>query len=78
MLSLPNSRIGFRGGSIVCGLVLQDAFTGQSTTSHVQIVERLIPEESYDLALVCVRLDQVPQQYLIWRPTSTFPRWCFY
>jgi 2-dehydropantoate 2-reductase len=41
------------------GLVLQDASTGQSTTSHIQMVERLVPEESYDLALVCVRLDQV-------------------
>ncbi len=41
------------------GLVLEDASTGQSTTSHVQIVERLTAEESYDLALVCVRLDQV-------------------
>src|ERR1700730_99021 len=41
------------------GLVLQDAATGQSTTCHLRIVERLVPEESYDLALVCVRLDQV-------------------
>jgi len=41
------------------GLVLEDASTGQSTTSHVRIVERLAPDDSYDLALVCVRLDQV-------------------
>jgi 2-dehydropantoate 2-reductase len=41
------------------GLVLQDASTGQSTTSHLQTIERLVPKESYDLALVCVRLDQV-------------------
>ena len=41
------------------GLVLEDASTGQSTTSHVHIVERLAPDDSYDLALVCVRLDQV-------------------
>ncbi len=41
------------------GLVLEDASTGQSTTSHLRIVEQLVPEESYDLALVCVRLDQV-------------------
>jgi 2-dehydropantoate 2-reductase len=41
------------------GLVLEDASTGQSTTSHFQVVERLAPEERYDLALVCVRLDQV-------------------
>ena len=41
------------------GLVLEDASTGQSTTSHLRIVERLAPDDSYDLALVCVRLDQV-------------------
>lgn len=41
------------------GLVLEDAPTGQSTTSHLRVVEQLAPEESYDLALVCVRLDQV-------------------
>ncbi len=41
------------------GLVLEDASTGQSTTSHLRIVEQLVPEESYDLVLVCVRLDQV-------------------
>ena len=41
------------------GLVLEDASTGQSTTSHLRIVERLVPEERYDLTLVCVRLDQV-------------------
>ncbi len=41
------------------GLVLEDVSTGQSTTSHLRIVEQLVPEESYDLALVCVRLDQV-------------------
>jgi 2-dehydropantoate 2-reductase len=41
------------------GLLLEDASTGQSTTSHVRIVERLAPDDVYDLALVCVRLDQV-------------------
>ena len=41
------------------GLFLEDAYTEQSTTSHVQIVERLAPNDRYDLALVCVRLDQV-------------------
>ena len=41
------------------GLVLEDAPTEQSTTSHIPIVERLVPDDLYDLALVCVRLDQV-------------------
>ena len=41
------------------GLLLEDASTGQATTSHVRIVESLAPDDVYDLALVCVRLDQV-------------------
>ncbi len=41
------------------GLFLEDAYTGQSTRSHIRIVERLAPDDVYDLALVCVRLDQV-------------------
>jgi 2-dehydropantoate 2-reductase len=41
------------------GLLLEDASAKQATTSHLRIIERLVPEESYDLALVCVRLDQV-------------------
>ncbi len=41
------------------GLLLEDASTGQSITSHVRLIERLAPDDSYDLALVCVRLDQV-------------------
>jgi len=41
------------------GIILEDAYMGQSTTSHVRIVESLAPDETYDLALVCVRLDQV-------------------
>ena len=44
---------------LASGLILEDAATGQSTTNHLRIVEKLVPEESYDLALVCVRLDQV-------------------
>lgn len=40
-------------------LLLEDASTGQSATSHLRIIERLAPVDSYDLALVCVRLDQV-------------------
>jgi 2-dehydropantoate 2-reductase len=60
------------------GLVLQDASTGQSTTSHVQIVERLIPEESYDLALVCVRLDQVAATVLDLAANQHIPTLVFF
>jgi 2-dehydropantoate 2-reductase len=41
------------------GLILEDASTGQFVTSHLRIIERLTPDKAYDLALVCVRLDQV-------------------
>jgi 2-dehydropantoate 2-reductase len=41
------------------GLILEEASTGQSATSHLRIIERLTPDKAYDLALVCVRLDQV-------------------
>ena len=41
------------------GLTLVDAATGQSRTSYVRVVQRLAPDDRYDLALVCVRLDQV-------------------
>jgi 2-dehydropantoate 2-reductase len=41
------------------GLILEDASMGQSATSHLRIIERLTPDQTYDLALVCVRLDQV-------------------
>ena len=41
------------------GLQLEDVSTGQSATSHLRIIERLTPDKAYDLALVCVRLDQV-------------------
>ncbi len=43
----------------VTGLQLEDASTGQSATSHIRIIEDLTPDKAYDLALVCVRLDQV-------------------
>ena len=41
------------------GLLLEDVSTGQCATSHVRIVDSLAPDDVYDLALVCVRLDQV-------------------
>lgn len=46
------------------GLLLEDAAIGQSRTSHVRVVERLTPDDTYDLALVCVRLDQVADTLL--------------
>ncbi|HLI09344.1 MAG TPA: 2-dehydropantoate 2-reductase N-terminal domain-containing protein [Ktedonobacteraceae bacterium] len=42
------------------GIVLEDARSGQRTTTPVNVVERLAPEDSYDLLLVVMRRDQVP------------------
>lgn len=40
------------------GIVLEDAHTGQRTT-HVNVVEHLSPEDSYDLVIVLMRKNQV-------------------
>jgi ketopantoate reductase len=37
------------------GIVLRDFFTKQETVTHVKILERLEPEDSYDLVLVIMR-----------------------
>ncbi len=41
------------------GLVLEDAATGKRTTTPIAVIDHLAPTESYDLAIVTVRLDQV-------------------
>ncbi len=41
------------------GVVLEDYATGVRTTTPVNVIERLSPEESYDLALVIVRKNQL-------------------
>jgi len=41
------------------GLVLQDAATGQCTTTQVGVVEKLEPEDAYDLVVVLVRKSQL-------------------
>ena len=42
------------------GLVLEDIVTGTRTFTRVAVAERLCAEDSYDLALVTVRRDQLP------------------
>jgi 2-dehydropantoate 2-reductase len=42
------------------GVVLEDFRTGRRTTTRVPLVERLGPEDDYDLALVVVRRNQIP------------------
>ncbi|HXX68942.1 MAG TPA: 2-dehydropantoate 2-reductase N-terminal domain-containing protein [Polyangiaceae bacterium] len=42
------------------GVVLENARTGQRTTTRVPLVERISPEDRYDLAVVVVRRNQIP------------------
>ena len=42
------------------GVVLEDFRTGRRTNTQVPLVERLGPEDDYDLALVIVRRNQIP------------------
>jgi 2-dehydropantoate 2-reductase len=41
------------------GIVLEDVLTGQTTTTHVNVVEQLGPEDRYDLAVVVMGKHQV-------------------
>ena len=42
------------------GVVLEDFRTGHRTTTHVPLVERLDPDDAYDLAIVVMRRNQIP------------------
>ncbi len=42
------------------GIVLEDAFSRQQTTTRVPLVDRLEPDDPYDLAIVIVRRNQIP------------------
>ncbi|MEE9617151.1 MAG: 2-dehydropantoate 2-reductase N-terminal domain-containing protein, partial [Anaerolineae bacterium] len=37
------------------GIVLMDVMTKQQTITHVNVVERLMPDDAYDLVLVIMR-----------------------
>jgi 2-dehydropantoate 2-reductase len=41
------------------GLVLEDVVTGVRSVTHVSVADRLYAEDSYDLALIAVRKDQL-------------------
>lgn len=43
------------------GILLEDFHTGKQTTTHVESVERLDPEDDYDLVLVVLPRQCVPQ-----------------
>jgi 2-dehydropantoate 2-reductase len=40
------------------GIVLEHATSGQRTTTHVRVVERLEPTDAYDLVVVLMRKSQ--------------------
>jgi len=42
-----------------CGIVLEKATTSVQTTTTVEVIERLAPEDAYDLVMVLVRNDQI-------------------
>jgi 2-dehydropantoate 2-reductase len=42
------------------GIVLEDAFSGKSSITQVTLVEQLRPDDAYDLVLVIMRKNQVP------------------
>lgn len=41
------------------GIVLEDAVTGERTTTRVNVVEQLAPDDAYDLVIVLMRKNQV-------------------
>jgi 2-dehydropantoate 2-reductase len=41
------------------GIILADVLTGQTTTTHVEVVEQLGPEDRYDLAVIVMGKHQV-------------------
>jgi len=41
------------------GVLLEDASTGQRTTTRVSIIDHLAPTDSYDVVIVTVRMDQL-------------------
>ena len=52
------------------GILLEDVLTGQTTTTHVKVVEQLGPEDQYDLAVVSTVSKFVEQT---WTPRSRRP-----
>ena len=41
------------------GILLEDASTGQRTTTRVSVIDHLAPMDGYDVVLVTVRMDQL-------------------
>lgn len=42
------------------GVVLEDLRTGRRTTTQVPLVDQLAPDDAYDLAIVAMRVNQIP------------------
>ena len=41
------------------GILLENASTGQRTTTHISVIDHLAPKDTYDVVLVTVRMDQL-------------------
>jgi 2-dehydropantoate 2-reductase len=56
------------------GIVLEDVLTGQTTTTHVEVVEQLGPEDRYDLAMLVTmkrRVSSTPRSTQLLRQRSS-------
>jgi 2-dehydropantoate 2-reductase len=55
------------------GVVLEDAGTGRRTTTRVPLIDRLGPDDAYDLAIVVVRRNQIPSALPLLAPNRHIP-----
>lgn len=55
------------------GIVLENAFNGRRSVSHVPLVQRLAPDDDYDLAIVIVRRNQIASVLPMLAGTTTIP-----
>ena len=54
------------------GILLEDVLTGQTTTTHVKMVEQLGPEDQYDLAVVTTgHVDDFPLAHPVKKDSSS-------
>ncbi|MCK4581551.1 MAG: hypothetical protein KAU10_09370 [Dehalococcoidia bacterium] len=56
--------------------MLEDVITRHRTTTRVNVVERLAPEDAYDLVVVLVPKNYVSRCYRRWLQTGIRPMFC--
>jgi 2-dehydropantoate 2-reductase len=57
------------------GLVLEDIVSGARTISRVETIERIAPDDQYDVAMVTVRRDQLASIVPECRRVGAYPPW---